>query len=177
MEADKSILWYCLSGDRALTLLGRRCCTLLVFLSLVPATEVVGHESRPDDLLVPAYTAMSFAGLCSMEPGWPASQPRGPLGAAVDYAQHIKDEIVSSRSSEEAAALLRSAATIARNEARHQLRENVIVADKVTENKRFRDWCDSYVRRYLDFLIRLHDEHSITSLGGVLDSMPVGEAR
>src|SRR5262245_10502724 len=60
-------------------------------------------------LLVPAYTAMNFAAICSSVPGWQELQPQGPRGAAVNYAEHVKDEITAALSYDEAVTVLRGA--------------------------------------------------------------------
>src|SRR5215212_1749912 len=66
-------------------------------------------------LLIPAYTAMSYAGLCSTEQDWAMAQPRGPGGVAINYAQHIKDEVIASLSEKDAVTVLKMAADEARN--------------------------------------------------------------
>jgi hypothetical protein len=112
------------------------------------------------DLLTPAYTAMSLANLCAMDADWTIVQPRGWRGAAINYAEHVKDEVIVGLEREEARVVLRSAADSARSHARAQLRENVVVPDKDAEVARFREWCESYVAAFIRELIRRHDgEH------------------
>ena len=108
-------------------------------------------------LLIPAYTAMSYAGLCSTEQHWAASQPRGPRGVAINYAEHEKDEVIVLLSEVDAVTVLKMAADAARNDARAQLRDKVIVSDKATEALRFRQWCNGYVNGFIVDLIRRHD--------------------
>src|SRR5215213_3601591 len=108
-------------------------------------------------LLIPAYTAMSYAGLCSMEQDWAVAQPRGPSGVAINYAQHIKDEVIASLPEKDAVTVLKMAADEARNDARAQLRDKVIVPDKAMESRRLRDWCNGHVKEFIVNLIRQHD--------------------
>lgn len=108
-------------------------------------------------LLEPAYTAMSYANLCSMNREWAVSQPTGSRGTVINYAEHVKDEVIASLYYEEAVAVLKSAAEAARNEARRQLRENVVVTDKTEEAIRFGRWCGGYVNTFIRALMRAHD--------------------
>lgn len=118
-------------------------------------------------LVTPSYTAMSFAGLCATEPGWVGAQPRGARGYAIHYAQHVKDEVIASLPQNEAVTVLKSAADAARNEARAQLRNKVIVADKAAEAVRFREWCNGYVNGFIADLIRRHDGDHVAFLRNV----------
>src|SRR5215210_1641211 len=104
-------------------------------------------------LLTPAYTSMSYAGLCSMEKGWSSSQPRGAHGIAIQYAEHIKNEVIASLGEEEAVAVLKKAADMARNNSRAELRAKVITANKVEEASKFREWCQNYVQEFIAELI------------------------
>ena len=112
------------------------------------------------ELLTPAYTAMSLANLCAIETDWAIMQPRGSRGAAINYAEHVKDEVIVGLDQQEALAVLRSAAEAARSHSRSQLNESVVVPDKVAEAARFRKWCAGYVVAFIGDWIRKHDgEH------------------
>jgi hypothetical protein len=133
---------------------------LVSALSVVLGACVLVKAQELDALsriLVPAYTAMNYASLCSVESGWAGAQPRGVRGAAINYAQHVKDDVIASLSENDAVAVLKMAADIARNNAQAQLRDNVIVADKTLEALRFHDWCNSFVNGYIVDLIRRYD--------------------
>lgn len=108
-------------------------------------------------ILTPAYTAMSLANLCSMEPEWRNTQPRGLHGVAIRYAQHVKDEMVEGLSSAEAMEVLRFAAGRARDEARRQLNQYVYPGEKSSENARFKAWCTGHVSRIIAEFIHQHD--------------------
>ena len=137
---------------------GLQCFFATLIILLTTSGVAIGQNFEElSRLLTPAYTAMSLANLCSTEPGWPFTQPRGQRGVAVNYAEHVKDEIVASLSDQDAFAVLKPAADAARNEARAQLREKVIVSDKTVEAIRFRDWCNGYVNDFIEDVIRKHD--------------------
>jgi hypothetical protein len=118
-------------------------------------------------LLIPAYTAMSYAGLCSVEQDWAVAQPCGPRGAAINYAQHEKDEVIASLAEADAVTVLKMAADAARTDARAQLRDNVIVPDKTVEALRFRDWCNGYVNGFITDLIRKYDGDHVSFMHDV----------
>ena len=149
--------------DRPLARIARRCRCAALVPALVSVLAMAAMEAAARDLkqlselLAPAYTAMSYAGLCSTEQGWNRSQPRGTLGAAVNYAEHIKDEVIASLSREEAMAVLIAAADEARSRARGQLKDKVIASDKVEEAARFHEWCDGHASRFIRSVIRGHD--------------------
>lgn len=134
--------------------LGGSFMTLSVF-GIEPAqTKDLAELSK---LLTPAYTAMSYAGLCSTDRDWAISQPQGHRGLAIHYAQHVKDEIVELLSYGEALRVLKAAADAAREDARAQVRQHVVVADKAREEAKFREWCDGYVVGFIQELISKHD--------------------
>jgi hypothetical protein len=113
------------------------------------------------DILTPAYTAMNFAALCSDEPTWRTVQPTGRRGTAINYAQHVKDEIVEMLSLEDARTVLRRAADEARAEARRQLRTRVKAANPYVESARFRTWCADYAASFIgDFIVKHDERHS-----------------
>lgn len=149
--------------NRAFSRIARGCRTAarvpaLVSIIALAATGAAARDLKPlSELLAPAYTAMSYAGLCSMDEGWAHSQPRGTLGAAINYAEHIKNEVIASLSREDAVAVLKTAADAARSHARRQLKNNVIVPDKAEEAVRFREWCDSHASGFIQSVIRGHD--------------------
>lgn len=136
--------------------------TLVRSLVLIFTVIIVDPASAMDfatlgQLLTPAYTAMSFARLCTMEPEWLASEPRGKRGSAIDYAEHVKDETIESLTYEDAVIVLRSAAEAAKAEAQKQLKEKVISQDKAAEAVRFKTWCNGYVTPFILAFINQHD--------------------
>ena len=151
-----------------------RCCRrashVLVVLSIpiLAATVAEGrHLKSLSELLVPAYTAMSNANSCSMDPGWAVSQPHGRLGVAINYAEHIKDEIIASLSRDDAVSILKAAADAARSEARRQLKDQVVVADKDIEAARFGQWCRDHAGRQIRSVMRSHDGDHVSFLGKI----------
>jgi hypothetical protein len=149
----------------------RRSTCLLISGIVFLLGACVGAEAQDLEalsrLLIPAYTAMSYAGLCSTEQDWAVAQPRGPRGVAIDYAQHVKDEVIASLSEADAVMVLKMAANAARNDARSQLRDKVIVSYKAVEPLRFRDWCNGYVNGFIADLIRKHDGNHVSFMHDV----------
>ena len=82
---------------------------------------LLGTSAHPRDLAVlativaPAYTAMNFAIVCARYDPVFLAETSGPHGTAIAYAQHIKDDAVSSLSYEEATIALKAAADAARD--------------------------------------------------------------
>ena len=113
-------------------------------------------------LLTPAYTAMSLANLCATSEDWRQVQPRGPLGVAVHYAEHVKNEMIEGLTYDDAVAVLRFAADRARQEARFQLRQHVYADDRAAAATRLAAWCERTVRGYIaDFIDRHERGHDV----------------
>jgi hypothetical protein len=110
-------------------------------------------------LLTPAYTAMDYAAVCATDRSWTVSQPAGPRGSAIHYAQHIKDEIVAFLSYNEALTVLKAAADAARQDTYAQLRNHVHARERAEEPARLRAWCYGHANHLIEALIRLHDEN------------------
>ncbi|MBX9841303.1 MAG: hypothetical protein K2Z80_05790 [Xanthobacteraceae bacterium] len=115
-------------------------------------------------LLTPAYTAMNYAAVCASDPPWAQTQPAGGRGTAVQYAQHIKDEIISGLTHEEALAVVRLAADAARADAREHLRSSVIAGEATGKAARLNGWCERYANGFIGALIRNHDSDHETFL-------------
>ncbi len=131
---------------------------ILLAPGVIPASQASEKDlAGLSRLLTPAYTAMSFANLCAMEAEWWRSQPVGKLGTAMHYAQHVKDEVITALTYEEALVVLKDAADKARTEARRQLRANVLGQDPQTEAERFKAWCDSHVTPFIVEFIEQHE--------------------
>lgn len=153
------------------------CCTyfrlLRYLLGALATMSAICATARAQDvkalarLVTPAYTAMSYANLCAMNQDWAAAQPRGARGSAIQYAQHVKDEVIASLSYEDAKGVLQIAADAARNSARAELAEKVILTDKAAEAVRFRAWCDGYVKTFIRELIQQHDGDHTAFMGRV----------
>lgn len=128
--------------------------TLLAGSSALPAQDM----SRLANLLIPAYTAMYYASICSSNTTWGRTQPQGARGTVVHYAEHIKNEIIQSLSQKDAVAVLSDAAGRARDLAREQLRLQVIVGSPEKHEQRLIAWCDGYVSDFAKSVISEHDE-------------------
>ncbi len=114
---------------------------------------------RLANLLMPAYTAMFYASVCAGNTTtWTRTQPQGARGTVVQYAEHIKDEIIQSMSEKDAVAVLTDAAGRARDLAREQLRVQVITGSPEKHQQRLIGWCSGYVSDFAKTVISEHDK-------------------
>jgi len=109
------------------------------------------------ELVTPAYTAMNFATFCSRDSTWLRSQPRGSRGSAIEYAEHVKDEVISSLAYDEAVTVLKAAADAARFRARQELRSLALVEPALDEIQ-VRVWCQGFVTDFILLFIGQHDK-------------------
>lgn len=144
---------------------------MLVLPSVGTGTATAQDLARLSELLTPAYTAMSYARLCSMDKSWAQAQPSGPRGGALSYAEHVKDEVIASLTYDDAVKVLKSAAEAARDEARTQLRDDVLDSDKSVEETRFRSWCQGKVSPYIQTLIKQHESQHALFTSSVEDAL------
>jgi hypothetical protein len=120
--------------------------------------------SRLASLLIPAYTAMYYASICAGNTTWGQTQPQGARGSVVHYAEHIKNEIIQSLSEEGAVAVLTDAAERARDQAREQLRLQVIMGNPEKHEQRLIAWCGGFVSDFATKVISEHDKDHETFL-------------
>lgn len=113
------------------------------------------------ELVVPAYTAMNFAVVCSTRPSGFLSETGGPLGTALTYAERVKNEIIESLDHDEAVFVLRVAADAARSTVLRIIRQFSADEPSVAET-RIKGWCDTdardFVRAFVDQYGRDHDK-------------------
>jgi hypothetical protein len=107
-------------------------------------------------ILVPAFTAMNYAVICAQDD--PHFLPRtfGARGTVLNYAEHVKDEVVESLSQEEAAVVLTKAADAARSIAREELRR-VLPAYPAGHADQIISWCYSTAISFVLAFIEHHD--------------------
>jgi len=108
------------------------------------------------EFVAPAYTAMNFATICARDVPWLLSQPRGLRGSAIEYAQHVKDEAISSLTHDEAVRVLRAAADAARARARQELR-GLASMEPALQEAQVRAWCRGFVTEFIVLFIGQHD--------------------
>ena len=155
----------------------KRTCPVLATVLLLSSHQLAAKDLLAlSELLTPAYTAMNFAALCADEPSWKAVQPIGRRGTAINYAEHVKDEIVGVLSYGDALTVLRSAADQARAEARWQLQIRIKAANPNMENARFRMWCAEYASSFIEAFIVEHDDRHSEFLEH-LSRLSVGQQR
>ena len=134
--------------------------TLVAMLPLLagPSIAPAQDASRLANLLIPAYTAMYYASLCGSNTTWAQTQPKGPRGSVVHYAEHIKNEIIQNLSQAESVTILTDAAGRARDVAREQLRSQVIMGDQARHEQRLVTWCGGFVSDFAAKVINEHDQ-------------------
>jgi hypothetical protein len=113
------------------------------------------------EILVPAYTAMNYTLICAQDD--PRFLPRtsGARGTALNYAEHVKDEVIESLTHEEAVVVLMKAASAARSFAREDLRR-VLPSYPIGSADQIVDWCYTtafpFVRAFIEHHDLYHDE-------------------
>jgi hypothetical protein len=113
-------------------------------------------------MLVGPFTAMNLARVCATLPGWGTSQPRGIRGGAIDYAFHVKVEVIDGLRNDEMNRVLRDAADKAREESRRQLYTQVKPQQEQGHLLRLVRFCDKDVTPFVARVINEHDrDHSV----------------
>jgi hypothetical protein len=133
--------------------------TFAAALQLVASGLIVGAQdmSRLADMLMPSYTAMYYASICASNTTWGRTQPVGPRGGVVHYAEHIKNEIIKSLPEKESVSILADAAGRARVLAREQLQLKVIMGDPAQHEQRLAAWCEGFVTNFAAQIMSDHD--------------------
>lgn len=111
------------------------------------------------EMVVPAYTAMDFAMMCARVDQKFPIRTRGPRGSLLNYAQHIKDEIIASLSQDKAPIVLKAAADSALRElASLAANQQTIMHSKVLE------WCEDRALPFVLDFVEQHDKHHVAVL-------------
>jgi len=109
-------------------------------------------------IVTPAYIAMNFAAVCVTYDPIYLAKTSGPHGTAIAYAQHVKDDVITSLSYGEASATLKTAADAARRTALQKLR-TFHAQDPAIEKTRIREWCGSEAKEFIRAFIDYHDNN------------------
>lgn len=123
--------------------------------ALRPVDAVAKNLDLLTRLLVPGFLAQNFAALCTANN--PQFLPKLPDGSAsvAAFAQHLKIEITTDLTQDEAMSVLITAANTARDAARKQLNE--LAAAKGSDlNTSIRMWCDASARAYVLAVVEDH---------------------
>lgn len=142
----------------------------ILWLLLLITPALAQDTAKLSELLAPAYTAMNYAVLCTNHSTWGISQPRGPHGTALQYAEHIKDEVIDGLTYKEALTVLKSAADLARSEAEVELKAKVIVGHPSKESQRLFAWCESFVSDFVTRVMLSHDRDHDKFLHGLVQA-------
>ena len=109
-------------------------------------------------MLTPAYTAMDFAAVCAQDDPTFINATSGQLGTAFHYAEHVKNEVIESLSSEESKEVLRIAADAARSVARREIRERAPDYPKARPGE-ITAWCHNEAASFVRSFIQQHDTY------------------
>ena len=108
------------------------------------------------ELVVPAYTAMNFAVVCATRQPTFLLETAGPLGNALEYAEHVKNEVIESLAHDEALIVLRAAADAARATVLQTIRK--FNSDQSTlEAARIKAWCSTDASDFIRAFMKQHD--------------------
>jgi len=110
------------------------------------------------EFVTPAYTAMNFAMVCASGDPHFLAQTRGPRGHAINYAEHVKDEVIASLSHAEAVTALTAAADMARATSLRTLRA-FNSQNPALEKARIREWCGREAMEFIRTFIADHDNN------------------
>jgi hypothetical protein len=89
------------------------------------------------------------------------AQPRGVRGDAIDYAFHVKAEVIDGLGSDDMNRVLRNAADKARADSRRQLYTHVRPEQEQGHLSRLARWCDWGVAPFIAQVIHEHErDHS-----------------
>ncbi|GAC1333396.1 MAG: hypothetical protein NVSMB26_14470 [Beijerinckiaceae bacterium] len=109
------------------------------------------------DVLTPILTVQQFQALCATTDPKFMARP----WSVIEYATHMKGEVVAGLSAEETTVVINAAAGAALQKAKGQLR--LISRDGATiEPARVAEWCSNVARPFIQSLLVLHDDHHDT---------------
>lgn len=132
-------------------------------LCVQPSSAVVAKDLKAiAEFVRPAYTAMNFTMLCALDDPWFLADARGPRGDALKYAEHVKNEAITSLTYEESAIVLKIAADEARSSARERLRK--IIPNQTYRYPEIASWCRGEAMRFVRRFIEQHDANHVTLL-------------
>ncbi|MFO1100745.1 MAG: hypothetical protein U1E81_21435 [Xanthobacteraceae bacterium] len=131
-----------------------------LFMLLVAAAATTRAVARDIDALikivVPAYTAMDFATICREDDPRLLWDTRGPRGTVLHYAKHVKDEVITSLSHDEAVTVLTRAAESARATTREELKK-VSLNYPTRRPGEIIGWCKGTASNFIRAFITRHD--------------------
>lgn len=129
---------------------------------IVAALGLAGGAAQARDLqalagiVEPAYTAMNYAVVCTRNQPNFLRRASGSRGHVLQYAEHVKDEVIDQLTEDEAKSVLRSAADAARVTVLREIRRledpnaHWTIANIAT-------WCESEALPFISRFIATHD--------------------
>lgn len=107
-------------------------------------------------LLIPAFVAQDFAGLCRVNDPAFTIKPAGGAASLDDFAEHLKIEITSGLTQTEAIEIMRVAAGTARSAAQDELRKLAGGKSATDANASIRAWCAEDAKSYIESVENSH---------------------
>lgn len=133
---------------------------LVVMLSISGGPKVAMAKDLKvlSEFLIPAYIAMNVSVICAQDDPSFLAETSGPRGSALQYAEHVKDEVISSLTYEESVVILKAAADKARSIVRQKLKK--LVPDyPVARPGELTDWCRNDAENFVRDIIKRHDQN------------------
>jgi len=113
------------------------------------------------EILAPAYRAMNYGLICAQDDSHFLLKTSGPRGTVLNYAEHVKDEVIESLSQEEAALVLTRAADAARSIVREELRR-LLPTYPIGREDQIINWCYGAAMSFVRTFIEHHDtQHEV----------------
>lgn len=128
------------------------CMTMLAWLNSAQA-ENLDLLTR---LLIPAFIAQNYAGLCKIDNPQFEDDLKLSWPTVAAFAEHLKIEVTSDLTSDDAIGIMTTAANVAKSAAEQQLLSLARNETAEAAKKKIRLWCGSGGR---DYVARVIDEH------------------
>lgn len=131
-------------------------CTIVSVLLVFAGNAGAADIRALGNVLAPAYLAMNFAVVCAKQDSSFLEATGGPRGSVLEYAEHVKDEIIADLENHQAQAILQLAANAARTVALGFMR-GMAGESNSTEASRVRVWCDAVAKPFIRGVVAEHE--------------------
>jgi hypothetical protein len=128
----------------------------LSLLILYAASAKASDEKALAKILADAFIADQVVFMCTLEVGLFAEQTKGPRGTSRDYAEHVKEEVLSGIPALEARRIIIGAAEITRTVGRSQARKFSPNYPDIPAAA-LRNWCETEGIGIVRALMAKHD--------------------
>lgn len=134
--------------------------SFLVLAGGLPAKSTGFQELEAiAQFVFPAYVAMNLGAVCTPHDPEFLGRNQGPRGHVIQYAEHVKDEAISSMNESEAATVLRIAANAAHSVVSDRLKRFASVGDNHQARAELIAWCQENASDVVRAFIADHDDN------------------